>query len=243
MRNQVEKIINMVNLVTAYCSMLRWGMMKIAGVRPYTVEIEPGTVMRFWVPSETPLKPKPVVVLLHGFCGDGIMTWQFQVGALTKNYAVYVPDFLFFGSSGTDRPERSVAFQAECLAAGLRKLGVEKCIVVGFSYGGMVAFNMAEMYPELVQAVVVSGSCVAIMESIITTVVEEAGFSSCSDMLLPTSVEGLRALLSIGAHKNLAWFPNRFYRDFLEVCHIYNHKIIIFSYLLILTLNKKYFII
>jgi pimeloyl-ACP methyl ester carboxylesterase len=213
----------MVNMVTLLLSLGKWTM-KMAGLKPYTVEIEPGTVMRFWVPSKTISKTKPiskptkpVVVLLHGFCGDGLSTWWPQIIMLAKNYAVYVPDFIFFGGSTTDKPNRSPTFQAECLAAGLKKLGVEKCAVVGFSYGGMVAFKMAELYSELVQAVVVTGAILAIQESMISSAVENIGFSSCSEMLLPSSVEGLKTLLSIGTHGNI-WFPNRMLDDFLKVC-------------------------
>lgn len=216
------------NLVAAQRPLLH-GLMKMAGIRPYTVEIEPGTVMSFWVPSETITKPKkkdekpkitskpskPTVVLIHGFAAEGIVTWQFQVGALTKKYSVYVPDLLFFGGSVTDKTERSPRFQAECLVAGLRKLGVEKCVVVGFSYGGMVAFKMAEMYPEMVQAMVISGSILAMSDSISATTLQELGFSSSSELLLPTSVKGLKALLSVAAHKKL-WFPNRLHKDYLE---------------------------
>ncbi|OIV94796.1 hypothetical protein TanjilG_21993 [Lupinus angustifolius] len=213
----------MVNIVKSYWSLLHW-LMKVVGVTPCTVEIEPGTVMRFWVPSETVSKKpkvvsKPVVVLLHGFCGDGIMNWQFQINALTKKYAVYVPDLLFFGGSITDKPDRSPGFQAECLAVGLRKLGVEKCSVVGFSYGGMVAFKMAELYPELVESVAVSGSVVAMMESIIMNIVKGLGFSSCSEMLMPTTVKGVKELLSLGTHKKIQ-FPHRFHKDFLERIHL-----------------------
>jgi hypothetical protein len=119
----------MVNMVTLLLSLGKWTM-KMAGLKPYTVEIEPGTVMRFWVPSKTISKTKPiskptkpVVVLLHGFCGDGLSTW----------------------------------------------------------------------WPQNI------------------------GFSSCSEMLLPSSVEGLKTLLSIGTHGNI-WFPNRMLDDFLKVC-------------------------
>jgi pimeloyl-ACP methyl ester carboxylesterase len=204
--------------------------MKMAGIRPYTVEIDSGTTMSFWVPSETITKPKkkeekpqiiakpnkPVVVLVHGFAAEGIVTWQFQVGALTKKYSVYIPDLLFFGGSSTDRSERSPKFQAECLVTALRKLGVEKCIIVGFSYGGMVAFKMAEMYPELVQAIVISGSILAMTDSISVSSLQELGFSSSSELLLPNSVKGLKALLSVAAYKKL-WFPDRLHKDFLEV--------------------------
>ncbi|KAL4645109.1 hypothetical protein ACB092_02G212900 [Castanea dentata] len=211
----------MVNYVAALRPKLH-GLMKMAGVKPYTVEIEPGTVMNFWVPLETlkkkPTKKgeKPVVVLVHGFFSDGILTWLFQVVALTKKYSVYIPDLLFFGGSITDKTDRSPSFQAECLVAGLRKLGVERCTVVGFSYGGMVAFKMAEHHADLVEAVVVSGSVIEMTDSISDTMLQNLGYSSSSEMLLPTSVKDLKALLSVAAQKKL-WFPDRLHKDFLEV--------------------------
>ncbi|XP_022894650.1 monoacylglycerol lipase ABHD6-like [Olea europaea var. sylvestris] len=220
----------MVNLVAAQKPLLH-GLMKMAGIQPHTIEIEPGTVMSIWVPSETIQKPKksktaevattvkptkPVVVLVHGFAAEGIVTWQFQVGSLTKKYSVYVPDLLFFGSSVTDSSDRSPRFQAECLAKGLRKLGIEKCTLVGFSYGGMVAFKMAELYPDLVEALVVSGSILAMTDSISHTTLSSLGFNSSAELLLPTTVKGCRALLKVAAHKKL-WFPDRLHKDFLEV--------------------------
>ncbi|PSS21401.1 Epoxide hydrolase [Actinidia chinensis var. chinensis] len=220
----------MVNLVAAQKPLLN-GLMKMAGVVPHTVEIQPGTVMNFWVPTETlkkpkqtqpkkppkkPKTPKPVVVLVHGFASEGIVTWQFQVGSLAKKYAVYVPDLLFFGGSLSDCPDRSPSFQANCLAEGLKKLGVERCTVVGFSYGGMVAFKLAELYPDLVRALVVSGSILAMTDSISDTTLRGLGFSSSSELLLPTSVKGLKALLSVAAYKKL-WFPDKLHKDFLEV--------------------------
>jgi len=196
--------------------------MKMAGMKPYTVEIEPGTVMRFWVPSETTLSNrtqnlKPAVVLLHGFAGDGLVTWAFQISTLAKNYSVYVLDLIFFGGSTTDRSNRSPSFQAECLAVGLKKLGMEKCVLVGFSYDGTVSFKMAELYSKLVRSVVVTGSVLAIQESLISRSLENVGFSSCLEMLLPSSVEGLKALLSVVVYKNI-WFPNFLLNDFLKVC-------------------------
>lgn len=215
----------MVNLVEAQKPLLH-GLMKMAGIRPTTVEFEPaGTSMSFWVPAETlkkpnkkkpSKKPKPVVVLIHGFAAEGIVTWQFQVGALTKKYSVYVPDLLFFGKSCTGATDRSPTFQAECLAAALSKLGVTRCTLVGFSYGGMVAFKLAEMRPDLVEAVVVSGSILAMTESISEAELNRMGFKSSSELLLPTSVKGLKTLLKIATHKKL-WFPNRLHKDYLEV--------------------------
>ncbi|GAV60037.1 Abhydrolase_6 domain-containing protein [Cephalotus follicularis] len=218
----------MVNLVAAQKPLLR-GLMKMAGVQPYTIQIEEGTTMNIWVPSENIQKPKkgekatkiskptkPVVVLVHGFAAEGIVTWQFQVGALTKKYSVYIPDLLFFGESMTDKTDRSPEFQAEYLAKGLGKLGVDKFTIVGFSYGGMVAFKMAELYPNMVHAMVVSGSILAMTDSINGETLSRLGFSSSSELLLPSSVKDLKALLSVAAHKKL-WFPDRLHKDYLEV--------------------------
>ncbi|KAL6520044.1 hypothetical protein OROHE_017187 [Orobanche hederae] len=80
----------------------------------------------------------------------------------------------------------------------------------------MVAFKMAEMYPELVAAVVISGSILAITDSISSDTLGELGFSSSSELLLPASVAGCKALLKVAAHKKL-WFPDRLHKDFLEV--------------------------
>ncbi|KAA8536098.1 hypothetical protein F0562_028576 [Nyssa sinensis] len=202
-------------------------LMSLAGVRRQTVEIEPGTAMNFWVPNET-IKTnkdhsqkkqklnKPVVVLVHGFAVDGILTWFFQVLALTGKYAVYVPDLLFFGGSVTTSAERSSAFQAECLAKGLRKLGVERCTLVGFSLGGMVGFKMAKFYPDLVESMVVSGSVVEFTQSVSDALLKNIGFSRWSDYLMPDSAEGVKVLLSIASHK-LPWLPDFFFRDFLQV--------------------------
>ncbi|KAJ4851474.1 hypothetical protein Tsubulata_014145 [Turnera subulata] len=220
----------MVNLVAAQKPLMN-GLMKMAGVQPHAVEIEAGTIMNFWVPNETINKPKkgdktnavtltkpnkPVVVLVHGFAAEGIVTWQFQVGALSKKYSVYVPDLLFFGGSITDKADRSPTFQAETLVKGLKKVGVDKCVIVGFSYGGMVAFKMAELYPDLVQAMVVSGSILAMTDSLSEATLNELGFNSSSELLLPNSVKGCKALLSVATYKKL-WFPDRLFKDFLEV--------------------------
>ncbi|KAE8683494.1 hypothetical protein F3Y22_tig00111207pilonHSYRG00190 [Hibiscus syriacus] len=163
-------------------------VLKLAGIRPQKIEIESGTILNIWVPTET--TQKPAVVFLHGFALDGILTWHFQALALAKDYSVYVPDFVFFGDSSTDRTLRSVEFQAECIAKGLKKLGVEKCILVGFSYGGIVGFKIAEVYPELVESMVVSCSVIALTESISKARLDHLGFKRWADYLLPDSVEG-----------------------------------------------------
>ncbi|XP_031390350.1 uncharacterized protein LOC116202859 isoform X2 [Punica granatum] len=196
------------------------GVMKLVGLRPQKIEIEPGTVMNIWAPTRT--SDKPAVVLLHGFSLDGIHTWQFHVPSLAGKYSVYVPDFMFFGSSTTDRPERSVAFQAQCVDRALKRLGVGRCIVAGFSYGGIVSFELARTCPELVESLVVCGSVMTLTESITADFFRRMGndglkLSGWSDLLLPDSAKGARTTLEIGTYMLPQWIPDCIFRQYQEV--------------------------
>ncbi|KAG2240722.1 hypothetical protein Bca52824_090467 [Brassica carinata] len=199
----------MVNLVVALRSSMCM-IVKSAGIVPYTVEIEPGTNIHFWLPKKT--GDKPAVLLIHGFAGDGVMTWALQVRSLSKRYSVYIPDLPFFGKSYTDKPDRSPEFQAECLVKAMRILGVKTFVPVGFSYGGVVAFKIAELHGDMVKALVVSGSPPVMTDSN----VNRFGFSSVSDVLLPKTVKGLKFLLSLAMHKRI-WLPSWPLKDYLKI--------------------------
>ncbi|XP_074305052.1 uncharacterized protein LOC141639981 [Silene latifolia] len=207
----------MVNTMSTYKTMLH-NVMKLAGMRTKQVEIEPGTTIHFWVPSKKS-NNKPNIVLVHGFQADGILTWQFQVLSLRKKYNVYVPDLLFFGKSYTSRSERSTRFQADCLAIGLNKLGLEEnCIYVGFSYGGMVGFQLAEHHPELVGSMVITDSVLAEPESVSRKALERVGCPNWSDCLMPTTIEGVKVLVDISSNKNnFPKMPDFFFKHYLKV--------------------------
>ncbi|XVE93634.1 hypothetical protein REPUB_Repub01dG0211000 [Reevesia pubescens] len=210
----------MVNTLKIYNKALLQGLMKLAGVRPQTIEIESGIIMNFWVPNET--TTNKFKAHNESKNNEASLFWSSSMAsvqmvlALAKHYSVYVPDLLFFGDSVTDKSERSVEFQAECMVKGLKKLGVEKCTLVGFSYGGIVGFKMAEMHPHLVESMVVTGSVMALTNSISIAALQRIGFSSWADYLLPDSVKGLKMLLKLGSYK-LPWIPHCIYKDFLEV--------------------------
>lgn len=220
----------MVNLVEAEKSIVQ-GLVKLAGLRRTTIEIDADhrTIMSIWAPkayqninnnkktkNKKKRKNKPAVVLVHGFAADGIVTWQFQVAALTKKYDIFVPDLLYFGGSKSSSSEWSPEFQARCLASALARLGVAGCAVVGFSYGGMVAFKLAEMWPELVSHLVVSGAAIAFTDSINEAMLGRLGFASLAEFLLPESVEGVKDLFTVATYKKL-WLPRCLYRHYLQV--------------------------
>ncbi|MFS7995477.1 putative triacylglycerol lipase [Helianthus anomalus] len=223
----IQRSNKMVNAFAVLTPLLH-GLVKVAGLTPQTIEIVPGTLMNIWVPKETVTKKdqdivfvpptKPAVLFLHAFAMDGIFTWFPQVLALTRQYAVYVPDLLFFGGSITDRNERSTSFQAEFVAKGLGRLKVEKVTLVGLSYGGIVGFKMAELYPELVKSIVVSATVVELTQSISSDFYKKFGFTRWSDLLMPETIGDMKRLFSFGFHK-FPWLPNFVYRHFLEIMY------------------------
>ncbi|WCJ33905.1 alpha/beta-Hydrolases superfamily protein [Euphorbia peplus] len=191
------------------------GLLRLVGMKPQLVEIEAGTVMHYWLPSRT-RSNKPALVFLHGFGVAGALTWPIQVLTLSRTYEVYVPDLIFFGNSTTDKLDRSLEFQAQCVAKSLKKLGVEKCIVVGSTYGGMVGFKMGEMYPDLVKSMVVSGSVLALTESLSSERMNKIGFSSWSGFFIPRTVTDLQKVSEISSYK-MPWYANFVSQGLLKI--------------------------
>lgn len=90
----------------------------------------------------------PAIVLLHGLLFDGGM-WRDQIAPLATLGRVLVVD-----GPGHGRSELARGFtleqHADSLADALRELGVAHAIVVGLSWGGMVAMRLALRQPSLV---------------------------------------------------------------------------------------------
>ncbi|SDO89184.1 Pimeloyl-ACP methyl ester carboxylesterase [Nakamurella panacisegetis] len=96
----------------------------------------------------------PLVLMLHGF--GGIWTnWRHQLPDLAEagHHAVAAD---LRGAGDSDKPPRGYdAFTLAADVAGMiRALGEREAILVGQGYGGVLAFNTAIMYPDLVRSVV-----------------------------------------------------------------------------------------
>ncbi|CAL1384949.1 unnamed protein product [Linum trigynum] len=211
----------MVNTVVVTQTILRCLLRLTTGIQPKQVELEPGTVINIWAPPSPPTTFKPALVLIHGFGFNGILTWPLQIPSFASRYSVYVPDLLFFGGSSTDRPDRTPAFQAVCLGRALRRLGVERCTVVGFSYGGAVGFKMGELFPGMVESLVLTGSVMEFTESVSRNGLGRIGFDTWEEYMMPDSVEGFRRLLEHACYSP-PWLPDRFVKDALKV--LFEHR-------------------
>ncbi|CAK9227517.1 unnamed protein product [Sphagnum troendelagicum] len=136
------------------------------------------------------------------------------------------------------RQRWSEAFQAECLMHMLQVLGVQQkqnnnnnnssssqqqqqqqdLHVLGTSYGGMVAFRMAELYPTLVSKVVFSSSGICMLPTNNDEMLARNNLSHVSQLLLPSTVQQMRVGIATAIYKQNR-IPDFLLRDFVEVLY------------------------
>lgn len=100
----------------------------------------------------------PVVALAHGFVGDARSTWASQIDALAAEFTVVAWDAPGAGGSA-DPPEGfGMNDYADCFAALLRALRIERAHLVGLSFGAALALATFHRHRELASSLaLVSG--------------------------------------------------------------------------------------
>jgi len=98
----------------------------------------------------------PAVVLLHGGVCDG-RVWREQLESLADRYTVVVWDAPGCGGSA-DPPETfRLPDYADCLAALVDALGLERPAIVGHSWGSGLALELYRRHPALPGSLVLVG--------------------------------------------------------------------------------------
>jgi len=96
------------------------------------------------------------VILCHGF-PELWYSWRYQIPALAASgFRAIAPDLRGYGE--TDKPSEIEAYDIHHLVADmsglLDALGLEKAVIVGHDWGGVIAWQMAVAQPERVERVV-----------------------------------------------------------------------------------------
>ena len=99
----------------------------------------------------------PVLLLLHGIAGSS-RTWREVMPMLAERYTVLAPDLIGHGDSAKPVGDYSLGAHASGLRDFLALLGVERATVVGQSFGGGVAMQLAYQHPELCERLVLVDS-------------------------------------------------------------------------------------
>lgn len=99
----------------------------------------------------------PPLVLVHGL-GLNRRMWQWRWEGLSRRFTVVSYDLLGHGESGDPPiPCRLGHFSAQLLEL-LDGLGIDRCVLVGFSLGGMIVRDFTIASPERVSALAILNS-------------------------------------------------------------------------------------
>ncbi|MBE2222359.1 MAG: alpha/beta hydrolase, partial [Anaerolineae bacterium] len=97
--------------------------------------------------SQASLPPqKPTVLLLHGMTSSGDAYRELMI-ALADEYHLIAPDIPGFGFSEMTTPY-TLEHLVEWVAAFIDALELGQCLVVGHSFGGVLASHFTMAYPE-----------------------------------------------------------------------------------------------
>lgn len=99
----------------------------------------------------------PLVVLLHGF-PEHWYAWRFQLPALAESgYRVVAPDLRGYNLS--DKPKGISHYRLELLVEDVKclihALGEEEAIVAGHDWGGVIAWQLAALEPQMVKKLII----------------------------------------------------------------------------------------
>lgn len=97
------------------------------------------------------------ILLIHGLAGSS-RTWDDVIVGLTDRHDVIAPDLLGHGESAKPIGDYSLGAFASGLRDLLSVLDLSSVTIVGHSFGGGVAMQLAYQYPHLVDRLVLVGS-------------------------------------------------------------------------------------
>ena len=98
-----------------------------------------------------------MLLLLHGIAGSS-RAWREVMPALAGDHRLIAPDLLGHGESAKPMGDYSLGAYASGLRDLLGVLGVERATIVGQSFGGGVAMQLAYQHPEVCERLVLVDS-------------------------------------------------------------------------------------
>lgn len=101
--------------------------------------------------------PAESILLIHGLAGSS-KAWDAVIPVLAERYDVIAPDLLGHGESAKPMGDYSLGAFASGLRDFLAVLDVPSVTIVGHSFGGGVAMQLAYQHPHLVDRLVLVGS-------------------------------------------------------------------------------------
>jgi pimeloyl-ACP methyl ester carboxylesterase len=98
----------------------------------------------------------PLMLFLHGF-PEFWYSWRHQLAEFSRDYTCVALDLR--GYNDSDKPEGIEAYRMEALVAdiegAIRRLGYNRCILVGHDWGGAIAWYFAYTHGAMLESLIV----------------------------------------------------------------------------------------
>ena len=96
----------------------------------------------------------PTLLLVHGLGATALLNWAPAFQSLSSQFRVVALDLRGHGRSSAPERRFRLSDCADDVAAAARALGIERCVLVGYSMGSQVAQLVWRHHPELIQGLV-----------------------------------------------------------------------------------------
>jgi len=166
-----------------------------------------GHHISYWVKGEGRKAP---LVLVHGFGGSGMMTWNRIIAKVSKDRPVLLPDLLWFGESySTQTP--SLETQAHALSLILEKEDWVSFDLVGTSYGGFVSLEYSRTHQSSIQKLIVLDSPGPVFSDIdVEALNQRFHMGSPKDLFVPKKSQDIQDLVDICFYRKQIRIPKFF---------------------------------
>ncbi len=130
------------------------------------------------------------IMLLHGGIGTAATNWQPAMTMLADEFHLYAPDLPGFGQTAPI-PAESVQGLVDWLQTFMRTIGVEQAVMVGNSFGGLLARLTGANFPQITPAVIlVNGGTIPEVPALLKTLSRIPGLSNLTYTLLGRMATG-----------------------------------------------------
>ena len=98
----------------------------------------------------------PLMLMLHGF-PEFWYSWRHQIPEFAQDFKVVALDLR--GYNDSDKPTEQSAYVMhefiQDVEGVIKRLGYQKCVLVGHDWGGAIAWNFAYAHPQMVEQLII----------------------------------------------------------------------------------------
>ena len=176
----------------------KWQMKK-AGLKHHILEVANYT-FSYW---DSGSESKPVYFLFHGYGTATHLQLFGQAKELAKTHRLILPDLLYFGSIIKGEKKYRIQDQVEAMSVLLKELKIDSLILGGYSYGGIVAAELAVKETSKIKKLTIFSSPLKFfVETDSINIRTKGKTKTVLDLLVPENLEAAEKFVGLLQYKD-----------------------------------------